>query len=413
MPKENSITKMKAEKEQLSERARQITAKAKSEKRMLNEDETKELGEIQCRMAEINIDIAKRESENFTQNIVEEKRENNFSLRKTLLDLSEGKLSNETRSINEAGAYMMQQNGISKRGNGVLIPVQSFKRAAPAFTATGTPDTGSGLIQTDFFDIQKPLRNRLILGQAGATMLTGLVSNIEIPTYSGSKAHWAAENAAAQEDSGKFTYKTMKPHRLTALLTISRQLLVQDSLNVEQVLRSDLIDAISEQLELTAFGGAAHNENTPDGLFTGYTDAAIPFSWANLVDMETEADVRNALAENSNYVFHTKLRGAAKVLPKATQGVLGFLMESDGTLNGYNVLRSNSVYSKDGAYGAVFGNWADLIIGQWGALEMIVDPYTNADTNMIRIIVHSYWDFCVRRDESFSKALFTLTPATT
>lgn len=404
---------MRAEKEQLSKRAGEITAKAKSESRLLNGDENKELGEIQCRMAEISIEIERRHGENVTDNIVQDTPKNNFSLRQTLLDLSNGTRSKETQRVNEAGRYVMTQSGIAARGNGVMVPVDVVKRADPSFTATGTPDTGSGLIQTDFMNILEPLRNRLVLGQAGATMMTGLVNNIEIPKYSGSQAAWADENAPAQELPGKFSYATMKPKRLTAILNISRQLLVQDSLSAEQLLRSDLINAIAEKLELTAFGGDAHVENTPDGLFTGFTDAAVPFSWGNIVDMETDTDVKNALAQNSNYVLHTKLRGAAKVTPKALQGVLGFMMESDGTMNGYNVLRTNSVYSEDDAYGAVFGNWADLLVGQWGALEMIVDPYTKADTNVVRVIVNSYWDFLVRRDESFAKRLFTLTPATT
>lgn len=413
MAKEKSITEMRAEKEKLSTRAGEITTKAKADKRMLTEEENKELGEIQCRMAEISIEIERRNGMNVIDNAIQEKPKNNFSLRKTLLDLSNGTRSADTQKLNEAGRYIMGQSGIAARGNGIMIPVQAVKRADPSFTATGAAETGSGLIQTDFMNIMEPLRNRLILGQAGATMMTGLVNNIEIPKYSGSQAAWADENAPAVEQAGTFSYATMKPKRLTAILNISRQLLVQDSLNVEQVLRSDLINAIAEKLELTAFGGAEHAENTPDGLFTGFKDAAVPFSWDAVVDMETDTDIKNALAQNSNYVLHTKLRGAAKVTPKALQGVLGFIMEADGTMNGYNVLRTNSVYSAEGSYGAVFGNWADLLIGQWGALEMIVDPYTKADTNIVRVIVNSYWDFLVRRDESFSKRLFSLTPATT
>ena len=56
-------------------------------------------------------------------------------------------------------------------------------------------------------------------------------------------------------------------------------------------------------------------------------------------------------------------------------------------------------------YGIVFGNWADLLIGQWGALELMVDPYTKADQALVRIIVNSYWDATPRRSASFAKAL--------
>ena len=63
-------------------------------------------------------------------------------------------------------------------------------------------------------------------------------------------------------------------------------------------------------------------------------------------------------------------------------------------------------YKSGTDYGALFGNWADLLIGQWGALDLTVDPYTEADKAFVRIIVNSYWDACLRRDKSIAKALF-------
>lgn len=64
MPREKSITDLKDERTQLSIRAKAITDGARAEKRMLNEGENTELGEIQCRMADINMEIATKEAEN-------------------------------------------------------------------------------------------------------------------------------------------------------------------------------------------------------------------------------------------------------------------------------------------------------------------------------------------------------------
>lgn len=43
----------------------------------------------------------------------------------------------------------------------------------------------------------------------------------------------------------------MKPKRLTSILRVSRQMLVQDSLGVEAMLRADLINSIASKFEAT------------------------------------------------------------------------------------------------------------------------------------------------------------------
>lgn len=403
MSKEKSKVELLDEKQKLQERASAITNGARTEQRMLNKDEEKELGEIQCRMADINIEIAMRDSEkqqkgnpHLTNQV--------FSLRRAILEMVDGDgYSERTKQMNTLGKDMLHQAGLSERSSkGLFIPVE-----ARASMTAASP--GDNLIETDFLDIVTPLRDRLVLSQAGASMMTGLVGNIDIPGYSGSTAEWADENGKAADGAGTFSKKTMKPKRLTSILTVSRQLLVQDSLGVEQMLRADLVNAVASKLEATILGGHTTSAEKPDGFFTGFETAAVDMSWEKIVGLETDVDVANALQGNTAYIMHTKLFGKGKTTLKST-GVAGYLIEN-GSTNGYNALRTNAVFSKDGSsnkeYGIIFGNWADLLVGQWGALELMVDPYTKADEALVRIIVNSYWDAVPRRDKSFAKALMT------
>ena len=408
MAKEKSTTELRAEKDQLVARGKEITAAAKGESRMLNDGENKELSDIQVRLSEINIEIAAKEAENRGNGNPHEPSKP-FSLRKALLELVDGgQYSDETRAIIEAGRTALERNGIAaSRGNGLAIPVEG--RAS--FTATGTVGTGKDIIETSFLDILTPLRDRLVLAKAGATTLTGLVGNIDIPAYSGSTADWEGENAAAKDGGGTFSHKTMKPKRLTTKLMISRQLLIQDSLGVEQMLRSDLIAAIASKLEATILGNHATAATKPDGIFTGFADSAVALDWDNIVDLETAADLGNALTGNVGYIMHTSLRGKAKKTVKKAAGALGFILDPDGTLNGYQALRTNAIANvaasgeDPASYGIAFGDWSQLLIGQWGALDLIVDPYTKADEAFVRIIVNSYWDAQVKRDGVISKKL--------
>ena len=411
MPKEKSITELKDERNQLSIRAKAITDGARAEKRMLNESENTELGEIQCRMADINTDIAVKESEN-RQAGSPHQRKPGFSLRKAMLEMVDGGgYSDETRQMSEMGKQALQEAGVSLRGTrGIFIPVE----CRDSFTATGAAGTGSDLIETNFMDIQKPLRDRLVLAQAGARVLTGLRGNIDIPDYSGSTANWEGENIKAKNGEGTFSHKTMKPKRLTSVITVSRQLLIQDSLGVEQMLRSDLVDAIAGKLEATILGNHTHSDTIPDGLFTGLTDAPVVMDWASVVGLETKVDLANALDGNTGYIMHTVLRGKGKTTVKAAQGALGFLIDPDGSMNGYRVLRTNAVATNEvagetpkaaTAWGISFANWAELMIGQWGAIDMMVDPFTKADEAFVRIIINSYWDANMRRSAAIAKAM--------
>ena len=407
MPKEKTITELKDERNQLSIRAKAITDGARGEKRMLNEAENTELGEIQCRMADINTEIVTKEAENRQKGERHQVQGQSFSLRKAMLEMVDGVgYSDEVRQMNDIGRQSLEQAGVSVRGSrGIYIPVE----CRDSFTATGAAGTGSDLIETNFMDIQKPLRDRLVLSQAGARVLTGLRGNIDIPDYSGS-----TENDKAKDGGGSFSHKTMKPKRLTSILTVSRQLLIQDSLGVEQLLRSDLVDAIAGKLEATILGNHTHADTMPDGLFTGFSEAPVTMDWKAVVNLETQVDLANALDGNTGYIMHTSLRGKGKTTVKATQGALGFLIDPDGTMNGYKVLRTNAIATNAttgdsptpaSAWGILFANWAELLIGQWGAIDLMVDPYTKADEAFVRIIVNSYWDANTRRGASFAKAM--------
>lgn len=128
---------------------------------------------------------------------------------------------------------------------------------------------------------------------------------------------------------------------------------------------------------------------------------------------ETNADVQNALFGNLSYILHPALVGKAKTKVKDSSGAGGFIFtgNGDGQLNGYKALRTNNLPKalrgttepeKAGdEYGIVFGNWADYFVGQWGGIELLVDPYTQALKGTVRLITNSYWNMGFIRKESF------------
>jgi hypothetical protein len=57
----------------------------------------------------------------------------------------------------------------------------------------------------------------------------------------------------------------------------------------------------------------------------------------------------------------------------------------------------------------IFGNFADLIIGMWGGLDLMVDPYTGSTAGTVRVVTLQDVDIAVRRAESFSAMVDALT----
>lgn len=399
MAKEKSITELKDERNQLATRSKAITDGVKAEKRMLNDTETAELGEIQCRLAEINVELATRESENRQKGAPHEQSQKRFSLLRAIGESISGNYSDATLEVMERGKSQM--SGMETVGS-LLIPVED--RAA---VVAGTPANGGNVIDTDMLDIMTPLRANLILAQVGANIVTGLTNNVSIPKYSGTTANWAGETAKAEDGTGTFSKQGFSPKRLAATTYISKQMLAQDSLGVERMLRNQIVQAIAAKLEVTIFGADATSTLKPNGFFTTLPAAGGVVDWKKIVELETKTSVANALQGNLAYVIHPAILGKLKTTVKDASGAGGFLIGDNGLLNGYKCLVTTNVASglqtaKD-EYGAVFGNWADYFVGQWGALDLTVDPYTMAGEGQIKLTINSYFDAGTRRDESFAK----------
>lgn len=410
MAKEKSLAELRADKAEAVKRAKEITDKAKAETRKLNDEEMKEHNELNVRIAELNTDILAHEEENrgrgktYTQSAQEK-----FSLRRAIVAQMKGVAQRDSEAAVIAEAAEAHRS-VSAEGTGNLIVPFEVRAALTAGTEAAT----GVLIDEDQMEMLLPLGNNLVLASAGARIMTGLVGNLYWPKTTAASVTWEGENVAAKDGAPSISKGTaFTPKRLTAYVDISKQLLVQENRSVELLVRQLLAEAIAQKIEETAFGNAVHADGVPDGMFQTYTSKG-DISWANVVAMETSADLKNAQFGNLAYIMHPALVGAAKVKVKDASGAGGFIIGDGGKgyLNGYNAFRTNNIPTElavtEDEYGIVFGNWAHYFLGQWGGMDITVDPYTLATTGMVRLTVNSYWDMGAIRTESFTKYSFSL-----
>lgn len=311
------------------------------------------------------------------------------------------------------------KNGRSAQG--FFVPVEVQRRDLEVTTANSS--TGGKLVATDLVSFIDALRNKMVVTGLGAQMLSGLVGSIAIPRQTaGATAYWVAESGAPTESQQTIDQVTMNPKTVGAFTDISRKLMLQSSIDVEAFVRNDLATVLALAIDLAAINGSGSN-NQPTGILAtsgigsvaGGTNGAAP-TLANMIDLETAVSVANADVGSLAYLTNAKVRGKLKqTFKNATYGDVP--VWGDGNMvNGYNAAVSNQVPSNltkgtaSGVCSAVlFGNFADLIIGQWGALDLMVDPYSNSTSGTVRVVALQDVDVAVRHAESFAAMKDALT----
>lgn len=303
---------------------------------------------------------------------------------------------------------------LGRQAKGALVPTDVLSRAVDTTVAGSTIQTD--VLAQSFIEL---LRNRMKVRQLGATVLSGLNGNVSIPRQSGgATAYWVAEGAQPTPSDQAFDNVPMSPKGVAAETQFTTQTMLQSSIDIEGLIRMDLATVIALAIDLAAIAGTGTG-NQPTGILntTGIGSVAIGANGGALSDIDPLIDLEAAVA-NANadvdgmaYLTNTKVIAQLKKLKDANGQYLWsnsrYQDGQVGEINGYGVARSNQVPSNltkgtgTNLSALLFGNWRDLLIGEWGALDLQVDPYTGGVGN-IKVKALQFVDVAVRHPESFA-----------
>ena len=295
----------------------------------------------------------------------------------------------------EASEAAAQKLGRASRG--ITIPNEVFRRDMQT-----SPDTAGGnLVATELSsDFISLLKNASVLAQTGSTILTGLSGNISIPRQGSQQtSYWVGEGSNVTESDMTIEQVNMTPRTIGAMTDISRKLLIQSSLDVESLVRTSLASSVALEIDRAALYGLG-SSSEPLGLHnvTGIATENVGNndpSFGDVVNMESDISVANALTGSLAYVTRANIAGAMKVKTKDSGS--GRFVNEDGVVNGYPLYVSNQVESGDIWY----GNWSELILGYWSGLDLQVDPYTGGASGNVRVRVLQDVDVAVKHPASF------------
>ena len=334
------------------------------------------------------------------QTIISTNMTKKFSLIKAINDVTNNRaLDDVAKEVVRKGVEEMRKSGLAIAGS-IQLPVLENVDEEVRANGVLAQTAGAGVenIATEKLDILEPLRANMVMSQAGATYLTGLVGNISIPAYTGSNVGWSGEVAAAANGAGDWSEIKLQPHRLTAYVDVSREFLIQSSNDAEAMLRRDIIAALGNKLEATILGADAGTDEKPAGLFNGVTAMTTALKFGDIVDAEAELDAANVSGAYT-YILSPKAKAALRTLSKDA-GSGRFVLE-DGEIEGSKALVSSNVAAK----GMVVGDFTDYVIAQWGAIDLVVDNYSVATEGKVRLVVNAYFDAKPRRATSFVKRI--------
>ena len=339
----------------------------------------------------------------------EEKRYSVLNVIRALADNNPGRAGFENEVSQEIAKTMR------KDPQGMYIPWNLGGGGQRAMEA-GTDSAGGYLVdttlKTDSF-IQM-LEKKLVLKQAGAKILSGLVGDIAIPKQTGgASVYWVGEDGDVGESTPEIGQIGLTPKTMGTYTDITRKLLKQSSMDMEAFVRMDLARAAAHGFEMAGLKGTGV-DNQPLGLFNipgiGVVDLGTDgeeLTWEDVVAMETIIAASDGDVDGMSYITNAKIRGKLKTTLKA-EGTANFIWEAGNSVNGYPCRITNHVQSDltkgtgEDLSAMYFGNFFDMIIGMWGGLDLLVNPYTFQTSGKIRVSILQDMDVVIRNNESFS-----------
>lgn len=261
------------------------------------------------------------------------------------------------------------------------------------------------------------LRQASIVMSLGAEMLDGLVGDVAFVRQTGTGgASWVAEAPGADMALTSLTVDqpSLSPKGLQSSTTVSRRLLAQSTPAVDGMINADILAAHGVAIDAAALAGTGTNQPTGvlnvagSNLIAYGANGAVP-TFDLLLQHEAEVAIDNAEAGASlAWVTTPGIRRRTRQVVKFAS-TASPLWEDGNTILGRPAFVSNNVPSnlvKGGSgavcHGVIYGDFSQITIGQWGAAEIIVDPYTLARRNLVQITSIQYVDVLVKQPTAFA-----------
>jgi HK97 family phage major capsid protein len=264
----------------------------------------------------------------------------------------------------------------------------------------------------NFIDV---LRNKVIADKLGATVLNGLTQNVDIPkkATSGSAAWLATEGADAADTEPTFGTVSLAIKTVAARTDMTRNMMLQAEPSIEPLIRENLAAEIAQAINIAIINGTGADGQPLGILSTSGIGAPVigtnggAISYNALLELEREIEQDNAegvmkYLTNSKVKFALKTTAIESGFPSKIMGARDTDILGTPTLF-TNAVPSNLTKGSGTALSAlILGNWSNLIIGYFGAIDLDASKEALFNSGGLRLRILLSMDQAVRHAESFA-----------
>lgn len=293
------------------------------------------------------------------------------------------------------------------KGFFVPLDIQHAQREVSQRDLTVASASGGGyLVGTQNMSFIDVLRNRSVALRMGATPMPGLVGNVTIPKQTaGATAYWlSTEGTAITEGALTFGQLALTPKTVGAYVEVSRLLMMQSSPAAEGIVTADLASQVALAADLAVLHGSGAS-GQPTGITnTGSIGSVTGTSlgYAGMVEFQTDVAGNNVMPARPGYVTTPAVAGLLKARQRFTSTDTPIWQGNiwDGNFEGTPAMSSNQVNSAT----MIFGDWAQVVIGEWGVLEVSLNEQANFPMGVVGFRAFYTMDVGVRYAGAFSVA---------
>ena len=387
--------------------ARQLVDVATAENRQLTADEAARFDAIKAEITGLDaaeqrqsfLDTAERRA---TGSIVTGTGDTLAGLESRVSLLSVLRAGMEGRALTgpeaEVHAEMERRHGKAKHG-GILVPLSALERRAPNTTAPAPELVGTDHRADQYIG---PLRDSILVQRLGVRTLSGLVGNVSIPKAgAGLTAGWVAEGSALNESDMDFESVTLTPRHVGGITEMSRQLIQQSAPAIEGLVRDDLSFAVAAAIDAAIIAGTGAS-GQPLGILgrTGSNGEvqgdSLPASWGDILDIEQMLAGVN-VTPTGWYTSPDVLTALRKILKAPAAG--SDFIATASSIGDLPAAASNAAPANT----AILGDWSQVLLGQWGAVELLVNPYAEVPYRRGGVLVRAFStiDVAFRHEKAF------------
>ena len=309
-----------------------------------------------------------------------------------------------------------KEAGVSISGN-IAVP-SKFIQFGKQKAALNVGTEGTDVVATDMMGLIPVLNPTPIVSQLGINIMNGLRGNVQFPRHSTDVGFsWETETSNVDESVPAYDNISLSPKRTGMYVDVTSQMMLQSSFVLEQHLRN----IITRRYELTVDNAVLNgtgSSNQPTGIlyYSGVnvlslgTGSSNNMTYGALISMIRDVKAANSRVGSAGWVTNANGEFALANTPRQTSGVEGnFIYDFSGRLIGRPLFTTETIPStfSEGGQSDLVGiiysdNWSSAILGTWGGLDILFDPYTQALAGTKRFVVNAFMDVDIEQPAEFS-----------